>query len=256
MNTLKSLILAIIGITTTMLGEQLLPVPASLQHHAVYYVKTKQLDQFSCGYNVLFNAANFEESLGFANKHHTYPVFRDSILPYLQYEGFNPKAGSTNHIAEAFSQVLGLQPFYHLSYSEKNLYGVGPLISDEIWVTCEEGTPQWRVGQLLDKAYQEKQDKQLSEIRKYLRTNKYAVVHFDCSVQIDGTGHAILLSLHQNESGRGLFMFDNMNSSINNNSEITRFIEYLVYTFDISNKQQFNPPRLPDRWLHLDRRER
>ena len=82
----------------------------------------------------------------------------------------------------------------------------------------------------------------------YFNNSIDCVVHFICIVKADGESHAILASIVQNSTGRGLYIFDNMNKPITDQSTITKYINYLCKTFAISYKSQFRAPTLPDRW--------
>ncbi len=225
-------------------------LPSSLKPYAVYYIKTKQLDTFSCGYNVLFNAANFEHWCGFSNAFHRYSIFREKVMPYLQAHGHNPIGPSDNRLLEYLAQTLRLQPLYHLTYESKHPYKVRPLISETISITYPLGISQKEIDQRLDKALKARERQELRSIQNYLAKNAYNVVHFCCSSK--DHNHWILVSLHQNETGRGLFIFDNLNDPLYYASDLLRYLEYLIDTFNISSYESFDPPVLPYRWQFLD----
>ena len=98
------------GLAPTISCAEHLSLPRSVSSNAVYYIRTKQLRDFSCGYNVLFNAANFEHLCGFTNGAHRYHIFKDKVMPYLRSHGWHPKAKSRNHMTEYLAQnKLNLQ---------------------------------------------------------------------------------------------------------------------------------------------------
>lgn len=244
------------GIAATLVGSsiaaELMQVPDSIGSHAVYYVRTKQLDAFSCGYNVLFNAANFETTLGFENSAHRYSVFEQYVMPYVREHNRNPRGDSTSEMMDHLSRLLNLQSFYTLVPHESSILGIAPVWLGEISISFPIGSSEAEIQRRFDEKFMRIQDAQIRDIKTLLRTEGYAVVHFSCYVDEFDDGHAILVSLHQNESGRGLFVFDNMNAPLRDSSQIMRYLEYLIYTFDISSDVQFEPPQLPERWLYLD----
>ncbi len=252
--TLRKVTIAAILVASSAFAEYI-RVPESVRSHAVHYIRTKQLDKFSCGYNVLFNAANFETTLGFENPAHKYPVFEQRIIPYLQQKGFHPRGGTTNETIGLLAKKITLQPLYNLGSDDISLLGIAPMISGTVSISYTKGCPEREIQRRLDDAFRAKQDTQIHQVKEYLRTHDYAVVHFSCFVDDFDEGHAILVSLHQNESGRGLFVFDNINATMKESSQIMRYIEYLIYTFDISGYYTFSSPQLPNRWLHLDSNE-
>ncbi len=182
------------------LSAEYLKTPYSLRDKAVYYKRTKQLNAFSCGYNVLFNAANFEHHCGFDNSVHKYAIFKEKVVSHLKKEGYNPKKTSYNSITEFLaSRILTLQPFYHLHVDRRRPHGIGfsrtrktADIFPQVLIR-----DRWK-----DNSYEK-------GIKKYLNNHTSAVVHFLCYV-IGRTGaHGILLTVCNNEPSRGLYFFIN-----------------------------------------------
>lgn len=228
-----------------------LPLPRSLSSKAVYYVKTKQLNDFSCGYNALFNAANFESHCGFTNHVYRYEAFSQKILPYLRSQGLDPKKASysydTEHLAR---EVLDLMPFFHL---QKNKNTIELMLSEKTTVSHIKGASRAQIDRLLESAVAKKRKQRIDSLKNYLEKEREAVIHFICYVKtLKGGDHIVLLSLHQNASGRGLYLFDNINESVTEASDIRAFIEYLCVTFSISSSSHYKGPTLPTRWTFLD----
>ncbi len=228
-----------------------LKLPNSVRSHAVYYLNSKQLNKYSCGYNVLFNAANLEHSCGFLNPAHKYQVFDQRVMPYLRDFCIDPKSASSNEMVEYLAkQKLFLQPLFYLYCLENR---VKPFISNTVSISYPVGTPQHEIDRRMAQEWRSRRNQEVQKVKQHLQDNPYTVVHFACFVKDQDAGHhAILISLHQNESGRGLFIFDNMNSTIYESSDITSFIQYLIDTYNISTYYSFDPPQLPHRWRHLD----
>jgi len=236
----------------SLLEAQQLPVPKEFSSQATYYYRTKQLDNFSCGYNALFNALNFGQCCGFTTQYHRYEYFEPMVLSYTREQGLNPKHTSYNKDTEHLAQDLGLEYFYHLHRDSKTRQ-VALLFTGRVSITYPKYTPQSEVDRRMADAVAQKRKGILEGITAYLRSVDTAVVHFLCYLKsARGESHAILISLHQNKTGRGLYIFDNLNEPI---YEATLFIEYLSKTFMISSSKQFHGPQLPYRWPYLDRRD-
>jgi hypothetical protein len=234
------------GIGSLSYGREI-SLPSTFSSRAVYYHPVEQLDRFSCGYNVLFNAANVEHICGFTNNMHEYSLFEQTVLSYLRTKGIAPKQASTNRITEHLAQrVLHLQPFYHLRFRDKKSGPVVPLFSYEISVEYPRGTPKHEVNRRLDKAFEEHEQEILARIQTYLASaSKQVVVHFLCYLtSSQGNRHGILMSLIQNTTGRGLYIFDNMNEKITAGSDASKFIEFLCTRFNVSSRHLFNGPNL------------
>jgi hypothetical protein len=253
---MKNIILmSLVSITTAsfLVGREL-PLPHEYASKAVYHIQVKQLDAFSCGYNVLFNAANFENLCGFRNTIHQYRTFQNRILPYLQSQGYDPSKTSTNAVTDHLAQkVLGLQPFYHLHIKNEKGRRIVPLLVDKTRITFPSGTSEREVQKLMKKAVEERQQSVIENISTILNQKIYAVVHFLCYVTSErGIRHGILISLLKNSSGRGLYIFDNLNEKLTKYSEAIRFVDYLCTTFQVNTTQTFSGPAVPDQWPFTD----
>ena len=251
---------ALVGTCFSLYSAEQLPIPRTFSSQAVYYCKTKQLELFSCGYNGLFNAANFEHSCGFNNDAHRYSIFKSRCLPYIQSQGYNPKKTSRNKMTEYLAQnKLYLQPFYHLHFEHDNPQRVAPLITGKTSISYPSGTSESEIQRKLDQAVDRRYDAVIKGIQSYLNEYKgrTVVVHFLCYlISSKGVCHGVLVSLCQNATGRGLYLFDNMNELVYDTSDISYFLKYLCKTFSISSKSTFKGPTLPHRWPHLDTGEK
>lgn len=252
---LSILIILLLGFHVTWCAEYL-SLPGSVSSNAVFYVRTKQLREFSCGYNVLFNAANFEHRVGFTNGAHRYSIFRNQVMPYLRRNGWHPKAQSRNVMTEYLAQNrLNLQPFYHLHFDKDNPNRIVPILTGKTRIRYPSGTSQREIERKMGRAIARRYDKVITSIQNYLdiKDGQQAVVHFLCYVKsARGIRHGVLLTLYQNSTGRGLYLFDNMNERVYQSSDVMYFIKYLIKIFNMSPKNTFKGPKLPYRWPHLD----
>ncbi len=223
---------------------ELLPLPASLSAKAVFYVKATHLRQLSCAYDVLYNACNLDECCGITNCYAGYTVFTETCLGYSSHKRSDPRKGIKTDMVKFLKNRFDLQlcglcrrgsevrPFcpedYEasdmvkaLNYSSQGLSWFGPM-------DCKNGKK-------LMEAFKE----------QFERSKKpCAIAHFFCLI----TRHAILISAIKNKTGIGLYIFDNCNAPINEDSEIKQYIDFICKEFNISPKNQFIGPRIPEIW--------
>ena len=188
---------------------------------------------------------------------HRYELFAQKSLPYIRSQGRDPKKASynvdTEHLAH---KVLNLEPFFHLHWDEK-IEKVIPLLTGETRISYPQGISKKEINQRMARAVAQRQEQVVNSIFKRLNARGPVVIHFLCYVNsLKGRPHCILLSLYHNETGRGLYLFDNLNEPLSKSSEVIRFIEYLSSTFLISPREDFVGPSLPHRWPHLDNADR
>ena len=233
---------------------ELLPMLSEFSSRAVYHVKTSQLNDFSCGYNVLFNAANFAHYCGFSNTVHDYSVFRQKVLSYINPRRLDPlKDTFITTLDDLARNIPQLQPIYQL-YRIGPDATITPLIPEITTVTNTIGTRQTLTINLTEKALEARVVQEIENIKTILKQPTSAMVHFSCYVKSSGVAHVILISLLQNDTGRGLYIFDNTNKPITQGADICRYIEYLSRTFDVSSSQTFTGPLVPPRlWPSVQR---
>lgn len=215
-----------------------LPLPASLADKAVYHVKARQINGWSCGYNVLFNACNVEQFFAKSNKNHDYNEFAKVCLPYLKSINRNPKASSNNHVMEKLSKYLKLQKFSYFSFNKSK--ESAPLISGPVKIVFPGKTSKAKIKLLLDAAWKKRQQEYVSQLKKTLSDAKGnpAFVHIACHISSTDGGHAVLASIVQDPAGkRALYIFDNMNILVKDGSQMKRHIDTLCSTFNIGSKK-------------------
>lgn len=238
---------------TTVLRGEYHQVPSPLANRAIYHPVVHQLNLFSCGYNALFNAANFEEWCGFPNPAHRYTIFKNLTLSYLNKKGHRPDRSSDNTITEELGRsILQLQPLYHLSFYKDDRTTIVP--PGEVHISYPEGTSEYEKQRLFAQAFMKMGKEHIRQCRVHLEQHKAAaVIHFICYVRSREGKHIILISLYQNSSGRALYLFDNSNEQLSKEHDTVRYLSYLCQQFGISDKNLFTAPHLPRRWPHLDR---
>jgi hypothetical protein len=244
---------ALIFLGSPVLSARQHDVPSCISGKAVFYAYTKQLNAFSCGYNVLFNAVNFEQLCGFSHNAHRYDVFSRKVLPYINSKGRDPKQTSYNTDTEYLARtILNLKHFYHLHYDSKT-DSIELLLSEKTTITFPRGTTQREIERLHGAARYKMRQAVIDSLKQHLAQNKEAHIHFLCYLtSLSGVRHAVLLTLYQNASGRALYHFDNLNEPLTDSSELLSFIKYLDKIFSISPVSSFIGPVLPARWPHLD----
>lgn len=207
------------------------PLPESAQSRAVFHPRVYQAQLFCCGYNALFNACNFEHWCGMDNEFSHYMAFQSACLAYLMSLGMDPMGTVHNLTLKVLAQEhLLTRPMYNLA-----------LVDDRVlWAGLHELA--YNEATVANTELFETIGRQLAQ-----ETGPFAVVHFICFVR-EPEAHCILLSVLQNQTGRGLYVFDNQNRQIEVNSPIMRFITALSYSLQISSRDQFKGPRLPEGW--------
>lgn len=232
------------GDENTVNTADLLPLPKSIVSRAVYHVKTHQINDFCCGYNCLYNACNLETACGIANHYSIYGIFKDACMRYLKSEKIDPMANVYNTTLRTLSrQILGLQQQCFMIHDPQYPQGFRMEFRE-----CTKGTGRDH-HEALRACIQKDSERTIDALTKIRdRLNKsrqpYEVVHFIFCAD----SHAVLISVVQNVTGRGLYVFDNMNYMIYEGSKTKLFLDYLCAFFSISQKSSFSGPSIPDIW--------
>ncbi len=238
-----------------------LPLPESISSKAVYHVKTYQLNEVCCGYNALFNACNIEDWCGLANIYSNYEIFRDACMGYLGHRKINPKAGvdcdTLNLLAEGHLKTRNI---CNLDIIENKVTPTFLVFSQA--VVSNVPSPSCTnldiiVISAIEAEIMRQKQVFFEEIDKHLMNGEgpYDLIHFICIVEVRGVWHAVLLTVVQNNTGRGLYIFDNCNERIEEDSASKRYIDFLCEALHISQKDQFKGPRMPDGWPTVHRQE-
>ncbi len=229
-----------------------LSLPASIASKAVFHPEVLQVPGFCCGYNVLFNACNFEDWNGFPNCFSDYAVFRELCLGYLRHNAINPLDGVTPKTLDfLLKKGLELRNFCSLGLDDKENRTVKVILFSNTVITVKSGTPEAEIQDMLKATQNSRMSESLDTLKRTLEQSKkpLEIVQFLCGYSTSsGSGHGILISLVQNRTGRGLYVFDNMNAKIDEASPIKRFIDFLCTEFAVSSKNQFVGPYLPSQW--------
>ncbi len=248
-----------------------LQLPTNLASKAVYHVKTRPVYEFCCGPNVLYNACNLEEWCDFPNCYSSHTIFRERCKEYFDKEGINQEDGVSLSALDFLAvNGLELQPFFILAgwdYErgcfDNQVVNIDPkadkLIAIESVIIAEPAASQVETDNLRHALRVSLEDEQLMSIKTRLDTSRknYEVTHFCCYFKWEkandygDAAHVILISLVQNNTGRGLYIFDNLNEKIDESSPAKRFIDFLCDRFEISPKSEFSGPGLPSQWPSL-----
>lgn len=212
--------------------SQYLQLPDSLKNKEIYYIKVKQLESWSCGYNALFNACKLEQKFGNANKFSDYNNFNSTCSNYINKINQKPKGASSNKILEDLSKVLDLKMFYYLTFNERR--EIVPLFTTPTHITYPSGTSKSEVKHLMLQAIKDRETALINALKKELdqNKNKLRFLHFGCHLDSSGEGHAILISLVQNVNGkRVIYICDNLNSKIDEKSQAKLYIDFINKSF-------------------------
>lgn len=226
-------------------------LPKSVNAGAVYYVKTQQLDDFSCSYNALFNACNVDKSCGISNGFSDYGPFSQVSMAYVKSHGLKPKgSASTNDTDELAVKYLKMKNTCNLGFDDKKII---PLLHWHAQITLTGRESKAEQEKMFEREFDRQRQEFFEKIKQQFDSagGLTRVMHFICTVQDGRTGHAVLVSLVQNETGRGLYIFDNLNRKISENSQIMRYVHHLSTRYNVSSRDVFKGPQLPDRWPTL-----
>lgn len=230
MNKISKILLltsALYSITLTA-DQEKLSLPDNLANKQVEYVKTKQLDGWSCGYNALLNACNVEQKVGNKNPYTKEKVFKNKLASVIASMGKHPRQSTSNKNLAKLSKKLNLKrtASLHLVNGKSEL-----LLPKSVGVSFPGGTSKAKIQQLLKQAKADRQKRQLNKLVSYFNgKSKKAAVHFFSSVP----GHWILTSVVKDNNGKkSIQVRDNLNRPIGDHSPIKKHIEFIANKFGI-----------------------
>lgn len=229
-----------------------LPLPSSLQHKPIHYEQVVQINDWSCGYNVLYNAARLEKRLGFNQKHADLNAFKAICAPYVSQCGTTPKCSSSNKMLDTLAGRLQLQPFSYLHVSKQRK--VDYVSSKKVRVSYKCGASESEINRLFDEAFKKQTTQRMDHLKAHINApqNKRAVVHFAGQVISRGTNHVILLSVVKDGTQKAMYISDNMNATIKESSEAKIYIDYIAKEFGISDMKQIARSSLVSADAHME----
>lgn len=215
-----------------------LPLPQSLAAKPITYELVKQIDGFSCGYNVLFNACNLETRFGKFNCHSNLTNFSNCVVAHLSSKGIHPAATSSGVILEPLAVLLNLQNFTYLMFHKDNPMAYKtPVLCGNTSFSYQLGATEEEISRLMDAAVIKRATDRFDNLALQLdAASGLFFMHFGCNVVSLGTKHLVLVSIVKNANGeRAMYIFDNMNQPINQDSQIMVYIDYLRNKFGIDS---------------------
>jgi len=213
-----------------------LPLPASLADKPVQYLRVKQIPNWSCGYNALYNACCVEQFIGQPNKHTQLEYFNNICQPYTYNHNKKPMGSSSNRTLEALASQLNLQKLTCLAI--ENDHTIKPLIRNVRfnYEFLHNDSPQIREYKA-DRALKAKLQGYLNKLAQdFNNAPQSSCMHFICNIDTARGKHWVLVSITKNSKGeRLLYVCDNMNSPITEHSQMKRYITYLHKLFNLNN---------------------
>lgn len=214
---------------------------------AIYHIKANQLENWSCGYNVLFNACNLENHLGFHNAYSFYSNFKRACTEFINAHKKKPEEGITNKDMATLAQRVMLKRNHYLYIDEQGK--VVPFIEGKVSIMVPPNTSEDERQQLLKQEVAKKQRQVVQEIQNSIGSVGTGCVHFFCHVLSEQEGHCILITLHKNNYGlRSLYIFDNLNAAIQESPSAKYYIDYISTEFKVSQSKLCPSLTLPDVW--------
>lgn len=213
-----------------------LPLPSSFKDLPVYYEAVKQIDGWSCGYNALYNACCLEKRFGRKNPNSDLNIFKQCCMAYLRNLRQDPKAAASNKILENLATPLQLSRVHYLTFERNGK--IVPLFLTSTKITYPSGTHPRIIDRLMEEAKTKRAENLIESLKRELdRHATIFMLHFLCHIQTDSQGHAVLASIVKNNKGeKSIYIFDNMNNPISQNSQMKHYIDYLCSKFDIKSK--------------------
>ncbi len=205
-----------------------LPLPIGLRGKNIFHEETSTIAGFSCGYNALFGACQFEH-----NRYRDPLRFAQFVDKYLHTKRLNSIESSDFNVLRDLSLRLGLKNIHFLSLDNGK---VELRLETPSKVRVSVGTPEYMVEKLLEQESQRRQNLVIQKIqRECAKTPRGRVyqAHFICRCFV-GDWHGILVSLVKDRTGqKSLYILDILNHLITPKSDITRHLNYLSAAFHV-----------------------
>jgi hypothetical protein len=230
-----------------------LPLPNSLSSKAIYHLKVKQLHEFSCGFNMLFNGCNIEKWFGFNNCMSDFQNFRKASYDFAAAHKKKRKGSLGQRDIRLLADYLGMKKVVYPYIDEQKQVKFS--FSQEVRVTFWQGTPKAEIERMKQQALKKQYDEYVYNLQQEVDTaSSYPyILHCACAVDVDPyeeEGHFVLVTLVKNESGRALYICDNMNKRIGESSDTQRCLSYLAGLFSVSPRNTFKYP-ISEGWVSL-----
>lgn len=208
-------------------SAELLELPESLSEKAVHQPYVYAARDFACCYNAIFNACNVEVCCGYRNPYEDYSFFKLECLKILRTLNKDPLGAANDLVTDVISKPMLTAPFHNLVLIKNRVLPFSQ------WKVPDDEAD--RAGTLM-----------VSTIQDYLRkaTKPCTIVHFFCFIH--EIKHCLVMTLVQNSTGRGLYIFDNDNKFMH--AATKKFVDFLCDSFEVSPKNAFVGPEIPDGW--------
>ncbi len=231
------------------LQAKYLSLPPSISSKAIYHIETHQIDEWSCGYNALFNTCNLEQLIGLDNPCSNFGKFKEICTAFIEKKKRKPTDAMFNQEFEDLPYKLKLSRAQYLGLDE--IGNVRPDLDESISMQLTSTMSQREIDDYLNKKQQIKENALILSLQREFSNNSDYCIHFFCHVIIDSIGHCFVISLVQKGStNRALYIFDNLNSPITESSDSKKYINFLCTTFGISSRESFDKYKItvPDKW--------
>lgn len=251
------LVLVLFSLLSLYSKARFLPLPVAFSEKAVSHIQVRQLDEFSCGYNALFNACNVEQWFGVSSKYSIYSNFHDKVMKYLSAHKLHRQQALSTDLMQELASQLGIEVFSVVLEPE----GLKFLGNVSVSIECPIKTSSADKEKLKQQAFKAFHERKLEKIKRSLAKDqgKVTIIHFFCCTEGE-IPHVFVISLVQNKQGkRALYVCDNLNSEIYASFAADKqkeymtpagsFLTFFTKYFGISLRSQFHAPALPDYWL-------
>lgn len=228
-------------------------LPNSLSSKAIYHIKVKQLHEFSCGFNVAFNGCNVENMFGIAHYMSDFHHFRKACYDFAAAHKLKRKGSLGQSEMRLLADYLGMGKMVYPYFDRSNQLKFA--FYQQVTVTFPMGTPKAEVELLKKRALERQYNEYVLDLQEEVnKAHSYPyVLHFACAIDVDRSneGHFILVTLVKNQSGRALYVCDNINKRITESSDTCRCLKYLADLFSVSPRNSFKGPSFTEGWSSL-----
>lgn len=210
-----------------------LPLPDNLANKNIFHEEVIQLNGWSCGYNALFYAICLESKFGKSNKYSNLNNFKNLCGNYLKSLNKQPSGSSSNKILIDLAQELKLSPLQIVSYKYSESLGC---ITENIKIYYPTNTSKNKINKLLKQARKNKSLSLFEDIKNIYKNfpeDNIYFVHLICHLSYtQKIGHWVLVSVVKDHGKKRVYIFDNINNKITENSEINRYILDIYNNFN------------------------
>ena len=209
-------------------AEQL-PLPKSLASKSIVHARVRQLNNWSCGYNALYNACALEQQAGLDNSCSNRSHFESVCSTYVRAKRLDPHGATYNATLTDLAPQLKLENLCCLTFGKQN--DIIPLFDSSTRINHKQSASRAEVDRLMGQAKKQRGVSYFDTLKQKMAAKDRCCLHFICNID-EGVKHWILVSvIKKSAKDVVLYICDNMNGRITDQSQIKRYIDYLYAVY-------------------------